>query len=374
MKDDSIGNYHDASFEQMLMTETDGCGVDVILNSVTGKDLEDSVRCLASAGRFLEIGKNEPSGPIGLDMSTFMQNNFFHGVYVGTLFHIDSSNKKQLIRLVSEGIKNGAVRPLPTIVFNEHQIEQAFRYMSTVPIKKVLVKIRNEESKNPTLPYPKTVGCIPRTYFDPGKSYVLVGGLGGFGLELTNWMISRGAQYIVLNSRSGVSTGYQSLCLRKWREICKVKVFISTEDVTTSAGADNIIKWANEIAPVGGIFNLAAVLKDALIQNLEKKDFEVVTLPKINGTKYLDIASRILCPALDYFVVFSSISCGRGIAGQTNYGMANSAVEKICEQRRSLGFPGMAIQWGAIGDVGLFIGNLTFNYFSLFMFIDLEKI
>ncbi|KAL1416718.1 hypothetical protein MTO96_027614 [Rhipicephalus appendiculatus] len=60
-----------------------------------------------------------------------------------------------------------------------------------------------------------------------------------------------------------------------------------------------------------------------------------------------------MCPELDHFVVFSSVSCGRGNAGQTNYGYANSVMERICERRVADGLPGLAIQWGAIGDVGV---------------------
>ncbi|GFU25462.1 fatty acid synthase [Nephila pilipes] len=67
----------------------------------------------------------------------------------------------------------------------------------------------------------------------------------------------------------------------------------------------------------------------------------------------LDALSRDLCPHLQRFVCFSSISCGRGNAGQSNYGYANSVMERICEQRTREGLPGLAIQWGAIGDVGL---------------------
>lgn len=47
------------------------------------------------------------------------------------------------------------------------------------------------------------------------------------------------------------------------------------------------------------------------------------------------------------------MSCGKGNAGQTNYGMANSIMERICERRKSEGLPALAIQWGAVGDVGL---------------------
>lgn len=60
-----------------------------------------------------------------------------------------------------------------------------------------------------------------------------------------------------------------------------------------------------------------------------------------------------MAPFLRYFVVFSSVSCGRGNAGQTNYGMANSVMERVIEQRHREGLPAKAIQWGAVGEVGL---------------------
>lgn len=44
--------------------------------------------------------------------------------------------------------------------------------------------------------------------------YIVVGGLGGFGLELADWLILRGARKILLTSRRGISNGYQSTRLR----------------------------------------------------------------------------------------------------------------------------------------------------------------
>ena len=51
--------------------------------------------------------------------------------------------------------------------------------------------------------------------------------------------------------------------------------------------------------------------------------------------------------------MFSSIVSGRGNAGQINYGFANSSMERICERRTADGLHGLAVQWGAIGDVGM---------------------
>ena len=108
-----------------------------------------------------------------------------------------------------------------------------------------------------------------------------------------------------------------------------------------------------QLGPVGGIFNLAVILKDSIFENQDVDKFIECMAPKAIATKFLDEISRKLCPDLQYFVVFSSVSCGRGNAGQSNYGMANSVMERIMEQRHSLGLPAKAIQWGAVGEVGL---------------------
>lgn len=89
------------------------------------------------------------------------------------------------------------------------------------------------------------------------------------------------------------------------------------------------------------------------MENQTIENYKAVCTPKIEGTLNLDQVTRKLCPELDHFVVFSSVSCGRGNAGQSNYGLANSTMERICEQRQKAGFPSLAIQWGAIGDVGV---------------------
>nr|XP_022904132.1 fatty acid synthase isoform X2 [Onthophagus taurus] len=361
LTDDQIGNSRDTSFEQLIMTETNGRGVDLVLNSLAAEQLEASVRCLAIGGRFLEIGKVDLSNNSPLGMSIFLKNTTFHGILLDALFDSNTPEKKEVMRLVTEGISNGAVQPLPSTVYAENQVEQAFRFMASGKhIGKVILKIRDEENRGPQQPKQKLVTAIPKTYMHPDKSYLLVGGLGGFGLELANWLILRGATKIVLTSRSGIKTGYQSLCIRRWKDL-GVNVLISTADATTEQGANKLLGEASSLGPIGGIFNLAAVLRDAMMENQTEADFKTVTKPKVDGTKYLDIVSRTLAPELDYFVCFSSVSCGRGNAGQANYGLANSVMERICENRHNCGLPALAIQWGAIGDVGLILETMGGN-------------
>lgn len=91
-----------------------------------------------------------------------------------------------------------------------------------------------------------------------GKCLFIPGGLGGFGLELTDWLVLRGAKKVVLSSRSGVREGYQSMRIKIW-ESYGVEIKICTDDISTDQGVISLLKKANELGPVGGIFNLAVV-------------------------------------------------------------------------------------------------------------------
>ncbi|XP_061706672.1 fatty acid synthase-like [Cydia pomonella] len=349
----NIGNSRDCSFEQLVQRRTQGRGVDLVLNSLAGDQLQASLRCLGERGRFLEIGKVDLIANSALGLSLLLKNTSVQGILLDALFPLpaDDPEKVEVVRCVAEGIAAGVVRPLPTTAFGEDQLEQAFRYMATGKhIGKVLIRVRDEEA-NVEQPS-RLIPALPRTYMHPGKSYVLVGGLGGFGLELGNWLVRRGARTLVFNSRSGVRTGYQALCIRRWSS-SGVHILVSSKDTTTAAGARALLEQAAALAPVGAIFNLAAVLRDAFFENQTPEAFQAVAKPKIEATRALDIASRELAPELEHFVIFSSVSCGRGNVGQTNYGLANSAMERLCEQRRADKLPGLAVQWGAIGDVGL---------------------
>ena len=77
------------------------------------------------------------------------------------------------------------------------------------------------------------------------------------------------------------------------------------------------------------------------MENQTAESFRSVCEPKVKGTENLDRVSREVCrDSLEWFVVFSSVSCGRGNAGQANYGFANSVMERICEERHRDGLPG----------------------------------
>lgn len=362
LNDTSFANSRDTSFEQHVLLHTGGKGVDLVLNSLAEEKLQASVRCLAQHGRFLEIGKFDLSNNHPLGMAIFLKNVTFHGILLDALFEENNETWREVAALLQAGIRDGVVKPLKCTVFPKTQVEDAFRYMAQGRhIGKVVVQVREEEPEA-VLPgaQPTQISAIAKTFCPAHKSYIITGGLGGFGLELARWLVLRGAQKLVLTSRSGIRTGYQAKQVREWRRQ-GIQVLVSTSNASSLEGARALITEATKLGPVGGVFNLAMVLRDAMLENQTPELFQDVNKPKYNGTLNLDRATREACPELDYFVAFSSVSCGRGNAGQTNYGFANSAMERICEQRQHDGLPGLAVQWGAIGDVGIVLEAMGTN-------------
>ena len=345
--DDHIGNSRDTSFEAQFMEVTHGRGVNVVLNSLAEDKLMATVRCLAVNGKFLDIGIYDAYKNTPLGMRPFLKNIEFHGI---ELYHMQQeiSFENQFSKLMNDGIESGAVRPLPSHVFERDQIQEAFQFMANAKqMGKILIKVRDEIKPAEPLNIP----AIGRCYFSRDKTYVIVGGLGGLGLEVANWMVERGARHLILTSRSGIRDGYQSLCLRKWG-LQGVRVETPIIDLGDKEAADSFLKELAAKQKVGGIFNSALVLHDALFPNQTFETFQEACVPKSKLTANLDVSSRKYCPDLDYFVVFSSAACGRGSSGQANYGWANSVTERICENRMADGLHGLAIQWGVIGQVG----------------------
>lgn len=110
-------------------------------------------------------------------------------------------------KLIDQDIERGIVQPLPVTVFPAHELEKAFRFLGGGKhIGKVIVQVREEAKSPATLP----VKVISQIYFKPDLIYVIPGGLGGFGLELADWMALRGARQLMLSSSRGISNSYQT--------------------------------------------------------------------------------------------------------------------------------------------------------------------
>lgn len=70
----------DTRFLPELMRETNGRGVDVVLNSLSGELLQASWKCVAEFGTLVEIGRRDFVEQGTLPMDLFEANRHFVGV------------------------------------------------------------------------------------------------------------------------------------------------------------------------------------------------------------------------------------------------------------------------------------------------------
>ncbi len=80
-----IFNSRNSCFLQDLRRETNGIGVDIVLNSLSGELLHASWQCVASFGKMLEIGKRDFIGRGMLSMDPFEANRAFFGIDLAQL-------------------------------------------------------------------------------------------------------------------------------------------------------------------------------------------------------------------------------------------------------------------------------------------------
>ena len=359
-----IFSSRDVQFKYKIMEMTKGRGVDLVINSLTGEKLDAGYQILTEGGRFVEIGKFDMVQNKQIGMFDFLKDTSFIGVSVDVSLMKKPHFAEQFFQWMHENSTNGCVKPFNKIVFNANEADKAFRYMTTGKhIGKIIIRMREEEENRKPLIVIKPAQELTvnkKTYFNPNKVYILTGGLGGFGLELIHWMMFMGARKFLLTSRNGIKNDYQKFVINrllKFSEEMKffnVSVEVSKNDCLTVESAQQVLSEAQNMGRIGGIFHLGIVLNDCLIEKMSYEQFCESIDCKYKVFDNLDKLSRKLDYNLDYFVMFSSVTCGKGNTGQTNYSFGNSLCERICEQRRKDGLHGLAVQFGPVGDVGVF--------------------
>ena len=362
-----IFSSRDVQFKYKILEMTKGRGVDLVVNSLTGEKLDSSYHLLAESGRFVEIGKFDMVQNKQIGMFDFLKDISFIGVAVDVGLMRNPNFANNFFDWMHKNSTNGCVKPFNKIVFNANEADKAFRYMTTGKhIGKIVIRIRDEEDcRGPVmdLKLAQEMTVTTKTYFDPNKVYIIIGGLGGFGLELIHWMISLGGRKFLLTSRNGLKNDYQKFVINRLRKFGQqnkffnVSIDVSKNDCLTVESAQQVLNKAQNMGIIGGIFHLGIVLNDCLIEKMTYEQFCDSIDCKYKVFDNMDKLSRKLDYNLDYFVIFSSVTCGKGNTGQTNYAFGNSLCERICEQRRRDGLHGLAIQFGPVGDVGVFEGS-----------------
>ena len=329
---------------------TGGRGVDLVLNSLTGEALTKGIASLAPNGRFLEIGKRDVYQNSKLGMRPLRHNISLFVIDLAQTMEQDPALVSSLLSKILAHVDAGRLHPLPLRTFQLSQAVNAFRYMSQARhIGKVVLDFEHETATPVPVADPR-----PMT-FKADATYLITGGLGGFGLAVAEWMICSGARHLVLASRRGVSTDEARQSLAKLQAL-GAEVVAWKADVSNKRDVTRLLQAiARKLPPLRGILHTAMVIDDGIVTQLDAERFHRVMAPKADGAWHLHEATTGL--PLDCFVLFSSISAVLGSSGQGNYAAANCFMEALARHRRAQGLPALVVSWGAIAEVGYVARN-----------------
>ncbi|GAA2042501.1 hypothetical protein GCM10009839_51590 [Catenulispora yoronensis] len=178
----------------------------------------------------------------------------------------------------------------------------------------------------------------------PGGTVLITGGTGAIGGHVGRWLTGRGAERIVLTSRSGAeAAGVPELAAALAGSGTDV-VVASCDTARRSDVAGVLGRIAADGPPLSTVIHSAGVLDDGVLDRQSVPRLATTLGAKAAGAAWLDELTRDA--DLDAFVVFSSAAATFGGGGQGNYAAANAYLDGLVEKRRAAGLPGLSVAWG----------------------------
>ena len=338
---------HSFEWYEELMAATGREGVDVVLNSLAGRHIELCLRALRPGGWHCEIGKVDIYADNGLGLRMFRKNLRFAAIDVDRLMLDDPILSRELSMACLDLLDRGALPPLPITVFPYRDYAQALRLMTTGRHqgKLVLQAPSGPEDSGFTV-------ADMRPLLDPDATYLVTGGLGGFGLRLLPYLAFSGARHVTLMDRDP-----QRRRTAEWIRESSALVYTDMEiefDIVPGdvAVEEDVRRCISELKrPLKGVFHLAGVLDDRLLDDISADSVAKVFAPKAGGALHLHRATADR--PLDHFVLFSSTASTLGNPGQVNYGAASAFLDGLAVARRRQGLPCLAFNLAAVADAGM---------------------
>jgi phthiocerol/phenolphthiocerol synthesis type-I polyketide synthase C len=339
-----VSDSRSLAFADEVLTATDGEGVDVVLNSLTGEAIAKGLSALRPYGRFLEIGKRDIYQHGRLRLWQLRRNASYIVIDLAQLVMDRPAYVGALLHDIVTYVEQGAFRPLPVRTFPVAETAAAVRCLTQGKrIGKVVLSV-DEQVPPAVEPAELAAG------FRAEATYLITGGLGGIGGAVATWMAEQGAQHLVLMGRGPASKSAQETLDALRAD--GTEVVVARGDVTRADQLAAVLESISaSMPPLRGVVHAAGVLDDGILQRLDERRLRDVMAPKVEGAWNLHTLTRDT--ALDFFVLFSSAASLLGSPGQAHYAAANAFLDALAWHRRAEGRPALSINWGPWAEVGL---------------------
>ena len=343
----SIGVQHvfdsrSVSFANDVLAATDGHGVDVVLNSLAGAFIAASVRCLATRGWLLELGKRDVWTP---EQLRNVRQDVRYRVYdLGVEAQADPAIVRRMLVDLRSGLAYGALRALPTRTFEFAEATDAFRFMAQARHTGKLV-LRAPQPASANAPLVRAVG-----------TYLITGGTGAIGVRTARWLTAMGATSIVLTSRH--VPGAESQAIIDACRAAGTMVHVRAVDAgDIEAMRALMLEITAEMPPLRGVVHAAGVVDDGLLLHNTWERWRAVLHGKAGGARVIDQLTQHL--PVDFVVFYSSAGVHLGPIGQGAYAAANAELDAIASSRRARGLPALSVAWGQWPEAGMAMATQT---------------
>ena len=238
----------------------------------------------------------------------------------------------------------------PTTVYKYSEIENAFRLMQQGKhMGKIVLKVDPDDLVPvvPRNPHPLTL--------DANGTYVLVGGLGGIGRALAEYLAKNGAKHIAFISRSGDAKPEAKKTLANLEILGCYPVSYAC-DITDYDSLKAVVQQiTTECPPIKGLVQAAMVLNDIYFEEMEHDPWAATARPKIQGSWNLH---KLMPKDLDFFIMLASISGIVGNGSQSNYAAGNTFQDGLAHYRRGQGLAACSLDLTMMLGVGWVAENV----------------
>ena len=188
-----------------------------------------------------------------------------------------------------------------------------------------------------------------RELFALHGAYIIVGGLGGLGKRLCEWMAENGARNVYVLSRQGNhAKGFSELSQRLGFYECTLHGI--NGDARDTHFVNGALSHIRSKRPIKACFNLAMVLENAPFSRMRPEQWDTAISTKVQISRNLHDAT--INDNLDFFIMLSSVSAIIGNRAQTNYATGNGFQNSLAEYRRANGLPSASVALGPVLDAG----------------------
>ena len=189
--------------------------------------------------------------------------------------------------------------------------------------------------------------------YAPRGTVLVTGGTGALGAHVARWLARSGAEHILLASRRGLDAPGAGELVAELESL-GAGVSVVGCDVADRAQVEELLAGVPEEQRLDGVFHVAGVLDDGLLEGLTAERLDRVLCAKVDAARHLHELTEGI--ELSAFVLFSSIAGTLGSGGQGAYAAGNAFLDALAQLRRARGVTATSVAWGAWAGDGMAAG------------------